>query len=267
MEPSKKIIASIAVILAVIVVGGFFFLTIPIASAQTINQTRPGNSAVDNVRSIERSSAQSATQDAIQFNTQNEKEESVLRAGDVRTISGTPRSFLQKARDTLIQKRNALKDQLREETAATTTIERGEGSFLPKQVEERIRRFLSNAERKMNAAIERLEILGERVTSRTDKFEERGIDTSDARKLLDIARESIAEAREKLSVAIEEARIAFESDSPKTTFGEVVSTLAGAKENLREAHQSLIQVVQALKGGGADMTTKEDGAENTSSGD
>ncbi|MCW9054517.1 MAG: hypothetical protein OQJ98_00845 [Candidatus Pacebacteria bacterium] len=206
------------------------------------------------------------------------------------TVSQTntePQSFLEKARNMLLQRREDLKNrnmiptEVRDSTEsgfragmasgtpeliraqlATSTKERLEQieerkSELRLQLEERraeleekknerIARYLGYISRKMDAAIERLNTLADRILSRIEKLEEVGHEMTDARAVLDTARGEIAIAEEEMNSALEDAKTALEEDMTREAFGQVASTLAHAKESLRDAHKALVEVIRLL---------------------
>ena len=165
---------------------------------------------------------------------------------------GGERSFLDRARDTLLEKRQGSKREDSKREASEVRQREGADERRAKlldRVQDKIKRFLNNVVAKMNAAAERLDTLADRIFSRIEKFEEKGFDMTEAKQLLKEARESITKARNNIDSAIADAREAFSSDTPRNSFGEVVSTLTRTKEHLRAAHKTLVSVIRAIKAG------------------
>jgi len=241
-----------------------FLATISIASAQTDAQLRPGSVNVANVHSDERTEFTSEEVSVpVQIgDTENVQTDAVKKDRDgveiqkVRTqrdINATdkPRSFLDKARTVLEEKRRG-----------SDTIERREKRSITRedQRQERIASFLNKVKRKMDAATTRLLKIAERIESRIVKFEEREIDMTEARRLLEVAKGNISSAGESITTAVENARTALASELSRNSFGSVVSELRNAKEHLRSAHKSLIEVVRIMKASLSDNSadTKDD---------
>jgi hypothetical protein len=184
-----------------------------------------------------------------------------------------PRSFLEKARSTLqiklrettelresrLQTDDRVEDgrlrteergaddrmQAEERNVARAREERTEKQIVQKK--ERVNKYLNNINRKMDAAIDRLDTLIERIKSRIVKFEERGVDMSESKRLLEIANSDVRNAVESISTAETNAREALAGDPSRDTFGNVVSELTKTKESLRSAHTSLVQAIKAMK--------------------
>lgn len=207
-----------------------------------------------------------------------------IRDIDVKKTDGgytdKPRSFLEKARETLQLKRietagsrdirlqtdrEEVTNKLRTEERAVNNIREEKRDASRAQIEERvsakeeriekeavqrkerINKFLNNINRKMDAAIDRLDTLLGRIESRIVKFEERGIDMTEVRQHLEIANNNIRSAVESISTADANAREALAGDPSRDTFGNVVSELNGTKESLRSAHASLVKAISAMK--------------------
>lgn len=163
-----------------------------------------------------------------------------------------PQTFIEKARETLLQKRqenSKVRAREAEERKVNTARESGEADKAKSERADRIASYLERVSRKMTAAVERLDILSSRIESRINKLEERGIDMTRTKELLEAARVSITEAGESLKTALSDAREALSIDISRDSFGKVVSGLAHAKEKLREAHQTLVEVIRTMKSG------------------
>ena len=175
-----------------------------------------------------------------------------------------PDMLIDKARDVLLQKREAQKEngELRtreieerknnvEERSSNTETRKDDraDSAVRNEKADRIASYLENVSKKMTAAVERLDILSGRIESRINKLEERGVDMTKAKELLQTARARIREAGESLSMALSQARETLTIDISRDSFGKAVATLAQAKEKLRDAHQALVEAIRAMKAG------------------
>ena len=247
----------------------FFLITMQVSFAQTATQLRPATIDVSNVRSELPLDTQKKAPTPTLYNS----DESV-RKTEVRTIKASvetkdrttsePQTFLEKARSVLQEKRDELRkdvDNDRDNKLLNGTTDRDAQlratdrddnralrvAELKEQKKERVSKFLGNIKRKVDAAILRLQTLGERIESRIVKFEERGLDMTKARQLLEVAKGEIRSAQENIRTAVEDAREALANDPSRDSFGGVVSELSKTKENLRSAHASLVEVIRVMK--------------------
>ncbi|MBI2618069.1 hypothetical protein HYW58_01320 [Candidatus Kaiserbacteria bacterium] len=177
---------------------------------------------------------------------------------EVRNVQGEaepktvrPETFIDKARDVLLKNREeSEKLRAREERGRDTEVasQKRADEARDKRIE-RIDSYLERISRKMTAAVERLDKLSDRIESRINKLEARGVDMAKARELLETARVHITEAGESLKTALSEAKEALAGDISRDAFGKMASTLAHAKEKLRDAHQALVEVIRTMKAG------------------
>jgi hypothetical protein len=100
---------------------------------------------------------------------------------------------------------------------------------------------------RLNAAIERMEILAGRVQSRIDKLTERGLDMADEQALLDTALSHIASAQTDVD-ALEEAVIAMlESDEPREAYAKVKELVRTTIDSVKSAHKTLVEAIRSVK--------------------
>lgn len=160
-----------------------------------------------------------------------------------KTATATP------ARDAL--RVNALK--------ATTSAEKREA--VKEKIDEKrkaqIREIAARTIKRLEAAVERLAKLSDRLESRLNKLSEGGVDVSKSRGLLTEARAKIAEAKSKIAEAKASIETAVSSDSPKEAFQKVREITGGANEKLKEAHKALVRAISSAsaKGGLKKATT------------
>lgn len=113
---------------------------------------------------------------------------------------------------------------------------------------------------RMNAAIERIEKLSDRLESRVAKFKEKGVDTSNTEALLVIAETKLAEARALVALgegSLGEAVVVADLDADgdldaKVDHGKPVrEALAAAKDAVHAAHKAVVEAIASLKASAA----------------
>ncbi|NQV93291.1 hypothetical protein HQ403_02225 [Candidatus Kaiserbacteria bacterium] len=237
----------------------FFLITLSVTFAQTATQLRPGTTDVNDARSERPVDAPKIAPVPVRFKEVREVKDVEVRNTQVESgeRNDKPQTFLEKARNVLQKKRenktelrnDGNKREAREELRDKKTNENSEERLaeLKEKKQERVANFLNNVKRKMDAAISRLLQLSERIESRIVKLEERGVDMTESRRLIGDAKNDIEKAKENIATSVENAREALAADLSRDSFGNVVSELTKAKENLRNAHASLIQTIRAMK--------------------
>lgn len=117
-----------------------------------------------------------------------------------------------------------------------------------------LKRMADQMIRRMNAAIERIEKLSDRVDSRIAKLKEKGVDTSAAEANIVIARAKSAEA--KAAVLLAETAIAgaavnadtvTEGAKPNDAGKPVREALEKARVATVAAHKALVNAIESLK--------------------
>ena len=101
----------------------------------------------------------------------------------------------------------------------------------------------------MNAAVERLEKIADRVDSRIVKLEETidGLSLDESKALLLASREALISAASDVEAIFEAMRSALDSDTPKEAFTEVRTRFSDAKQSLKDAHRALVEAIKSLK--------------------
>ncbi len=111
--------------------------------------------------------------------------------------------------------------------------------------------YMKRTVNRFNAAIERLLILSDRISSRLDKLSAQGIDESEARAKLQTAQNDVFEAQNKIDTL---------SASTTTNLNQDDSTVRTSSENfkqnaenalisLKDAHSALVEVMKSIKPG------------------
>lgn len=194
--------------------------------------------------------------------------------GTTNTGTGTPKMMRPIAprvekRITNVDQRIAQQKDLmnRASTAGTSTrlqnMQEKRADRIEKLTDKRkeiIRNFAARMFHRMEAAIERLKKLDERIGSRITKLKEKGIDTSKAEIALGTAKTEIGNAETHLAAAKTAAQGAIDSETPKEAFESVRTHVEMTRDAIKKAHKALIDAVVALKGksgnkGGAATTT------------
>jgi hypothetical protein len=112
----------------------------------------------------------------------------------------------------------------------------------------RIEAFFAQMVRRMEAAIDRLEKLADRMATRLDKFEDSGKDVADFRIGLDMARDLLVAAETSLDEAKEAFNDMSLSENYKTAFQEVKRLVRDVAAKIKDAHKALVDVINSIKG-------------------
>lgn len=118
---------------------------------------------------------------------------------------------------------------------------------LSAKVEARIDAYIERIAKRMHAAIERLDMFAVRIESRIEQLKERGVDTSESERLLEIAVEATADAEIAVNEAVIAARTTLDAELTRKSFQEVKQLFTAAKESLHEALMAYRDVVVSLK--------------------
>lgn len=112
----------------------------------------------------------------------------------------------------------------------------------------RIQNLLDNMARRMDAAIERLKDIADRMESRIEKLEATGVDGSEAYGFINTARTELNLAAELIDEEFEDvAEDAVTSENPREHMQGVRTTFIEAGSHIRAAHEALRSALSALK--------------------
>ncbi len=141
-----------------------------------------------------------------------------------------------------IEERIEIRIQEREEKRATR-----EARFAEIR-KARITAFFGHLTKRLEALVERLNILISRIESRLDKIAEANedIDTTSIQANIQEAKDLLAETEDYLSVL--EVESFLDNGDPKTAFAEVREIIQQIKVNLIEVHRILVHVIGDIKG-------------------
>ncbi len=125
------------------------------------------------------------------------------------------------------------------------------------QRKEIIKRYAEMMFKRIEAAVERLKKLGNRIEERITILKGKGMNTAKAESLLASARIEITNTETHLGMAKTAAQGAIESGTPKEAFAAVRTHVEEARDAAKKAHRALVDSVVALKGksGGKTATT------------
>lgn len=115
---------------------------------------------------------------------------------------------------------------------------------------EKIKSYFSKLQRRLLAAIERLEKLIDRIESRLAKIKEENgnVNTTQITTKIAEAKQLLESAKADLQTANDNLDDILESDDPKEAFGVVRSSVKSIKEKLVQVHRILVHFIGDIKG-------------------
>lgn len=173
---------------------------------------------------------------------------------------------LQEMREKAEDRKETIKEEMerRKEEVQNQIQERREE--LQNKVENKIADFILKISNRYGAAIERLEGIAERIESRIIKLEDQGINQTKAKELVLEAREKITTAKASLTLigdweaemkSVASSTASSTASNIKSRFPELKNLIAGGKEDIKEAHAALVEVIKNIKPGLNKATTTE----------
>lgn len=170
-----------------------------------------------------------------------------------------------------VEERMQERDRMHTELVGGETVRGGEvRQNLTKERVEIFSRFAATMIGRMNAAINRLKKIADRLDSRIAKEKARGVDTTKAEANIAIARVKIADAETAVSLAaniVSSTTASTELGSTTTKSSDigkpVRETLAKARESVFAAHKALVEAIASLTGVVATSTDRESGDTKT----
>jgi hypothetical protein len=182
--------------------------------------------------------------------------------------NGGTKGTIRTIKDEIEAKREAIKQNVASKTdAIKESVEARRQNALNKIID-RIGQFVANIITRYDAAVNRLEILSNRIDSRIAKTEEQKIDVTKAKELLANAKAKIEIAKTStLNITGNIASSTASSTAELKKEYEIVKTEMGkAKEDIKTAHAALVDVVNSLKPGNnktKDASTTSTGPEQS----
>ncbi len=157
-----------------------------------------------------------------------------------------------------MEKRMENRDEIRGDMMKNGSSTNGRGEEMREKMKERrgeiLKRMAHQMVERMNAAIERLSKLADRVDSRIAKLKQKGVDTGKAEASIVIARTKIADAKAAVVVAVsavEGASVQADASASSTTVVDAGKPVREALEKARiavvAAHKALVDAIEALK--------------------
>lgn len=152
-----------------------------------------------------------------------------------------------------IQERKEQKAENRE-IKKTERIER-----LNEKAKERITKYADRTINRLNAAINRILKLADRVEARIIKLEERfrdkGLDLSEAKKLVEKARKEAGDAQSEINSISEIFIETIDAENPKESFSKAREHIKNAILSIKNAHKTLVEAIKLVKASVAKDTT------------
>lgn len=141
------------------------------------------------------------------------------------------------------EKMMELKERIEEKKASVS-------ARLEERKRVRVEGFWQKLTTRLSAAVDRLDMLIQRIESRLSTIEQNNPDedTTDIHEQLDQARNDLADAKTKLSALDEIAQEALGSENPKDAFEVVRESIKEVKELLVEVHRTLVHVIGDVRG-------------------
>lgn len=137
----------------------------------------------------------------------------------------------------------------KEERMASTTAQREE------KRDAKILAYTEKMVERLTAALDRIDRLTERVSSRIAKFSASGANTVKASQLLVVAKEKAVKARAEVAKVMPAVIVALAGDTPKESFKDAREVIKTAVEAIKSAHAALVDVIEELKGKKSDKAT------------
>lgn len=170
-------------------------------------------------------------------------------------FSGAALAFAQSDNVNRETQNNAVPPEVKSEIQEKVTEKKAEitekGKLLRVHLQEksqqRVLNLAANISNRIDASIERLQNITDRLSSRIEKISEEGIDTSEAEASLALAQTSInaaVEAMENIDFIVDSA---IKSEDVYTAWKEVRSTITETKSSLKIAKTELRAAVASLK--------------------
>lgn len=185
--------------------------------------------------------------------------------------TNTPfRERIQDVREDAAERRDQVREHVASRTDAVREKVQDRRVEIRDQMRDRVKNLVGNIKRRMNAAIERMGNIAGRLVTRIEKLEERGVDGTEALRLVGEAKSELS-AASSIITGTDDAEVdtVIDSDIPKDAFASIKTKLREAAEHIRNAHQLLRDAIVALKEAilEAQSTENTDEAENDDVGD
>lgn len=214
-------------------VAVFIALALPLmAGAEEVKVDSSTNTSVK-VQTTQRKTPEEIEAYKAQLRAQKTPEQIEAYKAELRAQKEEMRNQMDQKRE--VQKTEA--EQKRQEALQTKTQVRAE--FRADLAKTKV----SNVVRMMNATIEHLEGIIQRIESRIEKLNDRGGDTSESEGFVASAKVDLGEASASVDAF---ASLDLSGDSAETNFERIRTLAAEAREHLRDARDNLIKAVRSL---------------------
>lgn len=242
MEQNKTLNAYLLIVFIIFAIAFFVSFTFTYAQ-EDVGVTVSNTSEIDSTDKV-------PTTNAVRTNTPIKRKAVELKSKklDVRTT-------LQEKRAELESKRENAKEKLEEKKAERAEKMEEKRAEKTKRLEERAKKridaYVERISKRLTVALERMDKIIGRVESRIakleEKFTDRGLDLSDAKRLLNEARDEVASAREDVSAVGGAIEGALNTDNPKESFSVIRELIKDAVASVKSAHRALVEAVKSVK--------------------
>jgi len=120
-------------------------------------------------------------------------------------------------------------------------------ALLQEKAQTRITNLAANISNRMEAAIRRLSQVIDRIDSRVLKLKDAEVDTTEAERLIGLAKTDITSAITTLSTIDTVVVTAVTSNNPRANWADVRTTYETARNQIKSAHSNIKKSVEALK--------------------
>ncbi|MEK7531642.1 MAG: hypothetical protein AAB545_01815 [Patescibacteria group bacterium] len=144
-----------------------------------------------------------------------------------------------------------------------STTDEAEKRIFAKQLETKKRIVEAHgkkAQEQLNAAVDRLKKIADRISSRLDKAQEKGKDVTSLRVKLDAAKVKITEAKTVIDALSGIVSEVADMDNPAEGKQKLEDAFKAAREKIKMAHKALVDVTTSLKGLGSIANSNPTGA-------
>jgi len=174
-----------------------------------------------------------------ELQNKNKEQKIQIQTAQKGTASST-QNRIQSTKESIEQKKEVIKEKIQKQRALIK--EKLEG-----QRKERVKNQINQTGENFEKAIEKIQELEKKVHERIKEMTVKGFDMSKPEEITENTHIKIAEAQKK----IQEMKTALgeitESEDPSEAFIKARELTTPAKEAIREAHQSLVEVIKAIK--------------------
>lgn len=182
-------------------------------------------------------------------------------------IKTTEKNRIQKSSDDIKVKEPGVEAKTNIQERLKQTIENREAKKaerekkLNEKKKERIAAYTKKIILRLNAAVERMFKLADRTETRIikleEKFTDKELDLSEAKKLVKKAREEVKNAQREIESMSEIFAEAIDTENPKESFDTIREHIKNAIINVKNAHKTLVEAIKLIKANVVKDTTED----------